>query len=48
MAALDSGQETFAGISYTNITTQFDVAVVPHTSGYLDGPGSITNVSSDL
>jgi len=44
-AALDSGQETFAGISYTTVRTNLDEVVVPSTNAALSGPGSITNVA---
>ncbi|HWH11466.1 MAG TPA: hypothetical protein VG165_10095 [Solirubrobacteraceae bacterium] len=47
--ALNSGQETFAGISYTDIATYTDDFVQPNLPGdstvFLDGPGDITNVA---
>jgi hypothetical protein len=47
--ALNSGQETFAGISYTDIATYTDDFVEPDLPGdstvFLDGPGEITNVA---
>ncbi|HEY5197031.1 MAG TPA: hypothetical protein VIJ51_08390 [Solirubrobacteraceae bacterium] len=47
--ALNSGQETFAGISYTDIATYVDDFVEPNLPGdstvFLDGPGDITNVA---
>jgi triacylglycerol esterase/lipase EstA (alpha/beta hydrolase family) len=47
--ALNSGQETFAGISYTDIATYTDDFVQPNLPGdssvFLDGPGEITNVA---
>jgi hypothetical protein len=47
--ALNSGHETFAGISYTDIATYTDDFVQPNLPGdstvFLDGPGEITNVA---
>jgi hypothetical protein len=47
--ALNSGRETFAGISYTDIATYTDDFVEPDLPGdstvFLDGPGDITNVA---
>lgn len=43
-AALNSGQETFAGISYTTIRSEQDELVLPHDSSKLSGPGSIANL----
>lgn len=43
-AALDSGQETFAGISYTTIRSDFDEIVVPESNSALNGPGRIANL----
>lgn len=43
ITALNSGQETFPGISYTTIRSDFDEIVVPSTSPVLTGPGSIAN-----
>jgi pimeloyl-ACP methyl ester carboxylesterase len=43
--ALNSGQETFAGIDYTAVRTNFDEVVVPTTGTQLTGPGRITNVA---
>jgi hypothetical protein len=49
LQALNSGQETFAGISYTDIATYTDDFVEPNLPGdstvFLDGPGDITNVA---
>lgn len=43
--ALNSVQETFAGVSYTNAYTRFDEIVSPPESAELHtGPGRITNV----
>lgn len=44
LAALNAGDETPGGVSYTQITTRYDEVVVPHTSGYLTGP-STTNLT---
>lgn len=43
-AALNSRQETFAGIDYTAIGSRNDEVVVPHTQTQLSGPGNVTNV----
>lgn len=45
VAALNSGQETFAGVDYTAIYTRNDEVVVPPTSAVLSGPGRVTNVA---
>jgi len=50
ITALNSGQETFPGISYTNIYTVTDDIVTPNLPGIatttpLSGPGDITNAS---
>ena len=49
MQALNSIQETFAGIDYTDIYTYTDDFVEPNLPGdstvVLDGPGNITNIS---
>jgi triacylglycerol esterase/lipase EstA (alpha/beta hydrolase family) len=50
LAALNSYQETFAGISYTNIYTDTDEVVVPNigphpSSALTTGDGQITNVA---
>jgi pimeloyl-ACP methyl ester carboxylesterase len=50
IAALNSGAETFAGISYTNIYTNTDEVVVPNfgpaaSSALHTGSGQITNVA---
>jgi hypothetical protein len=45
IAALNSVQETFPGIDYTAIRTNFDEVVVPTTGTELDGPGHVTNVA---
>ena len=43
--ALNSGAETFAGISYTEIGTARDETVTPQPgASFVDGPGDITNV----
>lgn len=44
MAALNSYQQTFAGISYTVIRTTYDEVVVPSAGSELSGPGDIANV----
>jgi len=45
--ALNSGTETFAGISYTEIYSNTDEVVTPHvTSTLTTGDGAITNVST--
>jgi triacylglycerol esterase/lipase EstA (alpha/beta hydrolase family) len=50
MRAMNSGQETFAGISYTAIYTHTDQIVQPNLdnrgSTSLHGPGAITNVAT--
>src|SRR4051794_30892331 len=47
IAALNSGSETFAGISYTNIFSKTDEVVVPHSSSALvAGPGLVTTVAT--
>lgn len=38
LAALNTGPETFPGISYTQISTTFDEVVVPSTSAWLKAP----------
>jgi pimeloyl-ACP methyl ester carboxylesterase len=43
-AALNSRQETFSGISYTTIRSDFDELVLPHASSKLSGPGRIANL----
>ncbi|WP_051471138.1 lipase family alpha/beta hydrolase [Patulibacter minatonensis] len=53
ITALNSGQETFAGISYTNIRTNYDEVVTPSnvtdgataSSSLTTGDGRITNVA---
>jgi hypothetical protein len=50
VTALNSGQETFAGISYTDVYTVTDDIVTPNLPGVatttpLSGPGDITNVA---
>lgn len=42
--ALNSYQETFAGISYTTIRTDQDMIVTPGSSSELSGPGLIANL----
>lgn len=44
MTALNSRAETFAGISYTVITSERDEVVTPMTSSFLTGKGMIRNV----
>jgi triacylglycerol esterase/lipase EstA (alpha/beta hydrolase family) len=47
LKALNSGAETFEGISYTNVITRIDQTVMPADSGYLrTGKGRITNVAT--
>ncbi len=51
IAALNSGQETFAGISYTNVYTRTDETVQPNaddtgSTSLHTGPGEITNVAT--
>ncbi len=51
LKALNSGSETFAGISYTNVYSKFDEVVIPSSgpdncSGCLNGPGDIANVQT--
>lgn len=44
--ALNSFQETFAGVSYTNVYTRFDEVVrPPESAGLHTGNGRITNVA---
>jgi hypothetical protein len=50
ITALNSGQETFPGISYTDVYTVTDDVVAPNLPGIatttpLSGPGDITNVA---
>ena len=46
IAALNSVQETFAGISYTNVYTRYDEVVTPPASAALHtGDGAIANVA---
>ncbi|GAB2876696.1 esterase/lipase family protein [Nocardioides pacificus] len=42
---LNAGDETPGKVSYTQITTQYDEVVVPHTSGYLRPGPRTTNVT---
>lgn len=42
---LNSGDETPGPVSYTQITTKYDVVVVPHTSGYLTPGPESTNIT---
>jgi hypothetical protein len=45
--AVNSGKETFAGVSYTNIYTRYDEVVTPPSSSELHtGDGAITNVTT--
>ncbi|UGY94129.1 esterase/lipase family protein [Streptomyces gobiensis] len=45
LTELNHGREIESGVSYTTINTRWDQAVVPYTSGYLNGAStSITNV----
>jgi hypothetical protein len=44
MEALNARAETFAGISYTVITTERDEVVTPMTSSFLTGKGRIANI----
>jgi hypothetical protein len=43
MGALNSGQETFAGIDYTVNASRYDQVVVPYTTQALAGPARVTN-----
>jgi hypothetical protein len=46
IGALNSFQETFAGVSYTNVYTRYDEVVKPPSSAELHtGDGAVTNVS---
>jgi hypothetical protein len=45
IAALNSRQETFRRVSYTEIYTNNDTVVVPPESSGVGGPGQITNVA---
>ena len=42
---LNAGDETPGRVSYTQITTEYDAVVVPHTSGYLTPGPRTTNVT---
>ncbi len=42
---LNRGDETPGPISYTQITTRYDLIVIPHTSGYLEPGRRTTNVT---
>jgi pimeloyl-ACP methyl ester carboxylesterase len=49
LAALNAGQETYAGISYTQVYSQFDEIVVPNfgpaaSTALHTGPGAIANI----
>ncbi len=45
LSRLNGGDETPGKVSYTQITTQYDEVVVPHTSGYLTPGPRTTNVT---
>jgi triacylglycerol esterase/lipase EstA (alpha/beta hydrolase family) len=40
---LNSGGAAVPGVTYTTLMTRYDEAVIPYTSGYLDGP-NVTNI----
>jgi triacylglycerol lipase len=42
---LNEGDETPGPVSYTQITTEYDTVVVPHTSGYLEPGERTTNLT---
>lgn len=41
---LNGGNDTVAGVTYTVISTRYDVVVTPYTSTFLAGPG-VTNIT---
>jgi triacylglycerol esterase/lipase EstA (alpha/beta hydrolase family) len=45
VTALNSGDETPAAVSYTNVVTRYDEVVTPYTSGYLAPDPAVTNVT---
>ena len=45
LTALNKGGETWPGISYTAIITQYDEVVPPAEGGYLKGTSNVTNVA---
>jgi triacylglycerol lipase len=45
LKALNAAPEAPAPVDYTNVTTAWDLVVVPHTSGYLDDASNVTNVT---
>lgn len=43
---LNAGSEVVPGVSFTQLVTRFDEAVIPFTSGFLNGPAAqVTNVT---
>jgi triacylglycerol lipase len=43
---LNAGSDVVPGVSFTQLVTRYDEAVLPYTSGYLSGPaGQVTNVT---
>jgi triacylglycerol lipase len=45
LKALNQAPEAPAPVDYTNITTAWDLVVVPYTSGHLSGGSNVTNVT---
>lgn len=45
LAALNAGTETWTGVDYTEITTEYDEVVVPSTSGWLTPGPNVANIS---
>nr|WP_042186675.1 alpha/beta fold hydrolase [Kibdelosporangium sp. MJ126-NF4]CEL17446.1 possible lipase [Kibdelosporangium sp. MJ126-NF4]CTQ91327.1 possible lipase [Kibdelosporangium sp. MJ126-NF4] len=48
IAKMNEGGVAVPGITYTNILTRFDEAVVPYTSGLMDAPNATNVVVQDL
>ena len=46
LTALNSGPETFPGISYTVIATRYDEIVAPATAGFLRPAANVTNTTA--